>query len=294
MAFSTTDGPDGESSIWLASLDRRSPPRQIARDGDEVSFGTNDELIFRSLAENNALVRIKQDGTGGNRLRRRRCSTSSACRPMVSGSSCSHRGQARRRQRRSPCRPTAVHLAGSVVRAVASPRGPRTGGSSTCSIPPTNARDAATLAHDKTVAIPVPSGKSLPDLPAGGIDLAAPQVAIPGARVIDHDLSRLDRIRRPTSSRGPMCSAISFESRCTELRRSTAHEMCSRPPVLVLFRCIHFAQNRGKPRIRVQRAVLRKVERPEDEGWLALIPRTTRERYRLFMLPCRLGRERKV
>jgi hypothetical protein len=45
-----------------------------------------------------------------------------------------------------------------------------------------------TLAHDTSVAIPVPPGKSLPDLPAGGIDLAAPQVAIPGARVIDHDL----------------------------------------------------------------------------------------------------------
>ena len=51
-----------------------------------------------------------------------------------------------------------------------------------------NARDTATLAHDQTVAIPVPSGKSLPDLPAGGIDLAATQGAIPGARVIDHAL----------------------------------------------------------------------------------------------------------
>jgi serine/threonine protein kinase len=52
----------------------------------------------------------------------------------------------------------------------------------------TNADDAAMLARDKTVAIPVPPGKSLPDLPADGIDLAAPQDAIPGARVIDHEL----------------------------------------------------------------------------------------------------------
>ena len=134
VAFSTPDGPDGASSIWLASLDRRSPPRQIARDGDEVSFGADGELIFRSLAEKNALVRIKQDGTGRARIASPRCSTSSACRPTVNGSSCSHREQARRLRRRSPCRPTAVHLAGSVFRALASPRGPRTDDSSTYSI----------------------------------------------------------------------------------------------------------------------------------------------------------------
>jgi hypothetical protein len=51
-----------------------------------------------------------------------------------------------------------------------------------------NLRDAATLTRDKTVAIPVPSGQALPNLPADGIDLAAPLDAIPGARVIDREL----------------------------------------------------------------------------------------------------------
>jgi hypothetical protein len=37
----------------------------------------------------------------------------------------------------------------------------------------------------KTDAIPVPAGKSLPDLPASGIDGAAGQVDLPGARVIE-------------------------------------------------------------------------------------------------------------
>jgi len=50
-----------------------------------------------------------------------------------------------------------------------------------------NAADTATPAVGKTVVIPVPSGKSLPDLPADGLDLTAP-VALPGSRVIDHDL----------------------------------------------------------------------------------------------------------
>ena len=57
---------------------------------------------------------------------------------------------------------------------------------------------------------------------------------------------------------------------------------------------VHFAQDRGKPRIRVQRAVLRKVARPEDEGRLALIPRASGECHRLFMLPGSLSRDGQV
>jgi len=44
----------------------------------------------------------------------------------------------------------------------------------------------------------------------------------------------------------------------------------------------------------MQRAVLRKVARPEDERRLAFIPRSTRERHRFFMLPGSLGCESKV
>ena len=38
----------------------------------------------------------------------------------------------------------------------------------------------------KTLAIPVPAGKSLPDLPASGIDLSAGEIEPPGTRVIEH------------------------------------------------------------------------------------------------------------
>jgi Tol biopolymer transport system component len=50
VAFTTT-GSSGEKTIWLAALDRRTPPRQIARVGDQVSFGADGDLIFRSLEE---------------------------------------------------------------------------------------------------------------------------------------------------------------------------------------------------------------------------------------------------
>ena len=67
VAFTTTDG-NGTSQIWLAALDRRTPPRQIAQGGDQVSFGPEEDLVFRSVAENNALIRIKKDGTGRSRV----------------------------------------------------------------------------------------------------------------------------------------------------------------------------------------------------------------------------------
>jgi eukaryotic-like serine/threonine-protein kinase len=63
VAFTTRI--NGESEIWLASLDRRQPPRRIAQSGDQVSFGAGNELIFRRLDQKmNFLARVMKDGTG--------------------------------------------------------------------------------------------------------------------------------------------------------------------------------------------------------------------------------------
>jgi len=187
VAFSTADGPDGASSIWLASLDRRSPPRQIARDADEVSFGADGELIFRSLAEKNALMRIKQDGSGREPI---------ASPPVFDKFGVSPDGQW-----------VIVFSPGADQAPAATLAVPTRGG------PPrriclqgacfatwsadgrffyilnymTNFQSPSAFTPGKTLAIPVPPGQSLPDLPPGGIDLTAPQVSIPGARIIDRD-----------------------------------------------------------------------------------------------------------
>jgi len=187
VAFSTPDGPD-EYSIWLASLDRRTPPRQIARNADSVSFGANGELIFRSLAENNALVRIKQDGTGRERITATAVLDKFGVSPdgrwvivyspgvgEAQGATLAvptHGGAPRRICRQGACLAT-WSSDGRFFYVL---------------ISASNLRDAATLTRDKTVAIPVPSGQALPNLPADGIDLAAPLDAIPGARVIDREL----------------------------------------------------------------------------------------------------------
>jgi Tol biopolymer transport system component len=189
VAFSTADGRDGEPSIWLASLDRRSPPRRIARNGDEVSFGADGELIFRSLAvaEKNALVRITQDGTGREPI---------ASPPVLDKFGVSPDGQwaivFSPGAGQEPAATLAVPTHGGAPRRIC-----RQGGCfATWSSDGrffyvlnylTNPQRPAAFTSGKTLAIPVPPGKSLPDLPPGGIDLTALQVPIPGARFVDHD-----------------------------------------------------------------------------------------------------------
>src|SRR5262245_29887575 len=68
VVFTTTDN-EGGSQIWLAPLDRRTPPRQIARSGDQASFGADGDIVFRLREEKgNALARIKKDGSGEKRV----------------------------------------------------------------------------------------------------------------------------------------------------------------------------------------------------------------------------------
>jgi Tol biopolymer transport system component len=56
---------EGEPQIWVATIDRRAPPRPIVKGGDQVSFGGNGKLIFRKLGGRvNLLFQINRDGSG--------------------------------------------------------------------------------------------------------------------------------------------------------------------------------------------------------------------------------------
>ena len=164
VAFTTTDA-NGASQIWLAALDRRTPPRQIAQRGDQVSFGAEEELVFRSVAENNSLIRIRKDGTGRSRV---------AAMTVLDKFGVSPDGK-------------------WVIASVAA-RGtlalPVNGGTPTrvCALfcPSTWSSDGRWLyvgpLTGRTHAIPVPPGTSLPELPAEGVDLDA--TGRSGAQVI--------------------------------------------------------------------------------------------------------------
>ena len=182
VAFTTTDSA-GTSQIWLAPLDRRTSPRLIASAGDSVSFGAAGELIFRSLGENNALVRIKTDGTGRERI------------PTVSvlaKGDVSPDGEwviirAPGTGKDAVLATLAIPIHGGAPKIICY----------TCSATWStdgkffyvgSNQSASATSAGKTLAIPVPAGKSLPDLPAAGISVADGAVGLRGAVTIEDGL----------------------------------------------------------------------------------------------------------
>jgi serine/threonine protein kinase len=182
VAFTTTNA-DELSQIWLAPLDRRTPPRLIVESGDQVSFGAPGELIFRSRAKGNALARIKTDGTGFELV------------PTISvldKRDVSPDGewviiQSPATGDRPVVEVAAVPIRGGVPRRVCD----------TCTAGWSQDGKFFYVSGDlktsrsatrRTVAIPVPAGKPLPDFPVGGIADLTRAAALPGARMIEEGL----------------------------------------------------------------------------------------------------------
>jgi serine/threonine protein kinase len=175
VAF-TTMNRDGPSQIWLASLDRRTPPRLIVDAADRVSFGAPGELIFRSRAQGNALVRIKLDGTDPVRI------------PMESfldKGDVSPDGEWVIIYAQSTGEPDfealAVPIRGGVPMKICG---------NGCSV--TWSADGKFLyvgtRSGRTFAMPVPAGRALPHLPAGGINALERTKGLPGTVSIEGDL----------------------------------------------------------------------------------------------------------
>jgi hypothetical protein len=64
-------GSGSDDGIWVADLDRRTPPRQLTRGGDlRAFFGGPDEIVYISpQAERRYLYRMRDDGAGVERIR---------------------------------------------------------------------------------------------------------------------------------------------------------------------------------------------------------------------------------
>jgi len=174
-----TTKTSGESQIWLASLDRHAPPHLVTRNGDEVSFGASGELIFRELADQrNFVALIKKDGTGRSRI-----SNS----PIFSVMSTSPKGEWVAVGGPIPGdelanQVTAYSTSGHEVRTIC-----------TYGCPVQWSLDGRTLyvATDTsestdglTIAIPLPPGKLLPDLPVSGINSRADRLDVHGIQFL--------------------------------------------------------------------------------------------------------------
>jgi serine/threonine protein kinase/Tol biopolymer transport system component len=168
IAFTKGEGTDSE--IWLAQADRSSAPRLITRGGDEVLFGPPGTLIFRSLGQTvNYLSRIQEDGSG----RRQIFDT-----PLLDVSAASPDGAwvvGSLRQVAPNSLPDTVALPvdGGTPREICNAACDGAGWSP-------DGRFFYVTLTGKTLAIPIPPGRPMPDFPPEGIGTGA----LPGAREI--------------------------------------------------------------------------------------------------------------
>ena len=165
----------GEPEIWLAPIDHSSPPRLITRGGDEASFGAEGEIFFRQLGgTSNFLARIKRDGSQLERVMNDPISEKLSVSPSGEWAIVAAPG----RGATDAPGTMAISLRSGARRIICSDYCPSTWSS--------DGNIFYLGLGNRTLAIPLPAGQSLPDLPDAGIT-AAQSPALPGLRVIDHD-----------------------------------------------------------------------------------------------------------
>ena len=168
------DGPQ----IWLAYLDRSSPPRKVTGGGDQVSFGANGELIYRGLeGKQNSLYRIKQDGSDRERITDANILEKLSVSPngewVVAGVSVPGGDSS----------VAAVSVRTGEMVKICSYMCPSWWSPDGKIFYITTERTASTAG--RTLAIPLAVGKALPELPKAGIASRADRLEIPGIRQIN-------------------------------------------------------------------------------------------------------------
>lgn len=65
----TSSGSQNGDGVWIADLDRRTPPRQLTRDGAfRAFFGAPGEIVYMNQGDERRLYRMKEDGTGSEMI----------------------------------------------------------------------------------------------------------------------------------------------------------------------------------------------------------------------------------
>jgi serine/threonine protein kinase/Tol biopolymer transport system component len=179
LAF--TASQNGVAQIWLVSLDRRSPPRQVTDRGDRVAFGANGELVFRVVEDkSNFLYRIKKDGTGRERI---------SSLPIMNLVSVSPDGEwviavtTGAGHDQSSVATIAVPVHGGATRTMCSESCIARWSSDGRFLYVTIGTTA--VLSLQTAVVPIPAGRPLPDFPASGIGSPAGWRALPGIRIIE-------------------------------------------------------------------------------------------------------------
>jgi Tol biopolymer transport system component len=181
VVFTTPDS-GGESQIWLASLDRRSSPRQITRSADQVSFGPNGELFCRVKENNvNFLYRMNIDGSRRERISNTAILMKYGVSPdgewvtAVLPGAADNKGSSETGE--VPAGTVAIPVRGGPVRRICGEGCPSTWSSN---------GKFFYVDLGQTRVFPVPAGKSLPEFPASGISINDKPDKLHGEQAIEH------------------------------------------------------------------------------------------------------------
>jgi Tol biopolymer transport system component/DNA-binding winged helix-turn-helix (wHTH) protein len=154
--------PEGKSEIWLALLDGRASPVRIASDGEDSPFFGADQILFRqSDGKASYLLRMNRDGSGRRKVTPNSILTVMSASPdgmWVAALVAVQDGA-------STFAEVAIPTAGGEPKRICS-------GFCLAGWAPDMRHLYVTLnmrRAGQTLAIPVPEGKGLPDLPAGGL-----------------------------------------------------------------------------------------------------------------------------
>ena len=181
-------GTHGESRLWIASLDRRFPPRQIpsSTSDDSPVFGPGGDIFFRSAeGGSNFIYRVKEDGTGRQKV---------LANPVLDFFSVAPDGEWFVAGAPLPNEEITAALwaypvhGGAPVRicaGVCSGRWDRAGKLFYVALIEMGSRSG----RARTLVLPVPHGKDLPPLPPSGINSPEDVKGLPGVKVIDEVIS---------------------------------------------------------------------------------------------------------
>ncbi len=169
---------EGKPRVWLASLDRSAPPRQIPNvQGTMPKFGPDGEILFRRTEGTTGFIhRVRPDGTGIRKALEL---------PVSSSWAVSRDGRWVEHLAPLPGRGPTAHAfplaGGSPVLIGGAPLLWSTDGSSVT----ISSLTGTVVAKGRTYIVPLPPGQMFPRIPAGGFRSEEEIARLPGAHRID-------------------------------------------------------------------------------------------------------------
>jgi Tol biopolymer transport system component len=180
VVFTTTDS-SGESQIWLGSVDRRTSARPIARSADQPSLDASGDVVFRFKdKKQNFLYQMTKDGRAPERITSRPILIKFGVSPngewVTAAVSKALDENASSETVRVPTETVAIALRGGATTRIC--------GAACKAMWSSDGRFFYVDLGGQTRVLPVPAGKSLPDLPASGISVNDKPDEARGSRVI--------------------------------------------------------------------------------------------------------------